>query len=46
LQGDVYFKIKTPSQNIDRCRNQIAFVKALERRMPELEERSNKLFSL
>jgi Ser/Thr protein kinase RdoA (MazF antagonist) len=46
LQGDVYFKIKSPSQNIDRCRNQIAFVQALERRMPELEERSNNIFSL
>lgn len=38
LQGDVYFKIKRPSQNIDRCRNQFAFVQAIERRMPELEE--------
>jgi Ser/Thr protein kinase RdoA (MazF antagonist) len=38
LQGDVYFKIKRPSQNIDRCRNQFAFVQALERRMPELED--------
>lgn len=38
LQGDAYFKIKRPSQNIDRCRNQFAFVQALERRMPELED--------
>lgn len=38
LQGDVYFKIKRPSQNIDRCRNQFAFVQALERRMTELED--------
>jgi hypothetical protein len=38
LQGDVYFKIKRPSQNIDRCRNQFAFVQALENRMPELED--------
>jgi Ser/Thr protein kinase RdoA (MazF antagonist) len=39
LQGDVYFKIKRPSQNIDRCRNQFAFVQAIERRMSELEDK-------
>ena len=38
LLGDRYFKIKTPSQNIDRCRNQFALVQALEARMPELED--------
>jgi hypothetical protein len=30
LQGDVYFKIKRPGHNLDRCRNQFAFVKAIE----------------
>ncbi len=38
LLGDCYFKIKTPTQNIDRCRNQFALVRALESRMPELED--------
>lgn len=43
---EMYFKIKRPSQNIDRCRNQFAFVQALERRMPELEDLvANKLAS-
>ncbi len=37
LQGDVYFKIKHPDHNLDRCRNQFAFVAALEKRLPEME---------
>ena len=37
VQGDVYFKIKRPGHNLDRCRNQFAFVAALERRMEEME---------
>jgi Ser/Thr protein kinase RdoA (MazF antagonist) len=37
LQGDVYFKIKRPSHNIDRCRNQFAYVAAQERKMDQLE---------
>jgi hypothetical protein len=37
LQGDVYFKIKHPSHNLDRCRNQFAYVAAQERKMAELE---------
>jgi Ser/Thr protein kinase RdoA (MazF antagonist) len=38
LLGDCYFKIKNPSQNLDRCRNQFALVRALESRMPMLED--------
>jgi Ser/Thr protein kinase RdoA (MazF antagonist) len=37
LQGDVYFKIKHPDHNLDRCRNQFAFVAAIEKRLPEME---------
>jgi Ser/Thr protein kinase RdoA (MazF antagonist) len=37
LQGDVYFKIKHPDHNLDRCRNQFAFVAAIERKLPEME---------
>jgi Ser/Thr protein kinase RdoA (MazF antagonist) len=37
LAGDVYFKIKRPAHNLDRCRNQFAFVAALERKMGEME---------
>lgn len=38
LQGDVYFKIARPTHNLDRCRNQFAFVKAIEEKMNEMEE--------
>lgn len=37
LQGDVYFKIKHPGHNLDRCRNQFAFVSAIEKKLPEME---------
>lgn len=37
LQGDVYFKIKRPMHNLDRCRNQLAFVAAIEKRLAKME---------
>jgi len=38
LNGDTYFKIKRPNHNLDRCRNQFAFVKAIEENMTQLED--------
>jgi hypothetical protein len=38
LDGDTYFKIKRPGHNLDRCRNQFAFVRALEANMEAMEE--------
>ena len=38
LSGDVYFKIHRPDHNIDRCRNQFAFVRAIEENMAAMEE--------
>ena len=38
LQGDVYFKIKRPGHNLDRCRNQFAFVEAIEKEMSAMEK--------
>jgi len=38
LDGDTYFKIKRPDHNLDRCRNQFAFVRSLEANMDEMEE--------
>jgi hypothetical protein len=38
LSGDVYFKIKRQRHNLDRCRNQFAFVRALERNMSAMED--------
>ena len=37
LSGDVYFQINRPSHNLDRCRNQFAFVAAIEGSMDEME---------
>ncbi len=38
LSGDTYFKIKRPGHNLDRCRNQFAFVRALEDNMEVMED--------
>ena len=38
LCGDTYFKIKRPGHNLDRCRNQFGFVRALEDNMTAMEE--------
>jgi Ser/Thr protein kinase RdoA (MazF antagonist) len=37
LLGDVYFKTKYPTHNLDRCRNQFGFVRAIEAKLPEME---------
>jgi Ser/Thr protein kinase RdoA (MazF antagonist) len=37
LNGDTYFKIKRPTHNLDRCRNQFAFVVTLEANMTAME---------
>jgi Ser/Thr protein kinase RdoA (MazF antagonist) len=37
LNGDTYFKIKRPGHNLDRCRNQFAFVRALEENRDAME---------
>ena len=38
LDGDTYFKTSRPGHNLDRCRNQFAFVAALEENMKAMEE--------
>jgi len=38
LNGDTYFKIKRPDHNLDRCRNQFAFVTALEANLDVMDE--------
>jgi len=37
LEGDVYFKTRRRGHNLDRCRNQFAFVEALEQHMAAME---------
>lgn len=38
LQGDVYFKTRHPDHNLDRCRNQFAFVTAIEAKLSQMEK--------
>lgn len=45
LNGDTYFKIKRPDHNLDRCRNQFAFVTALEKEMPAMQEIVSKVIA-
>jgi Ser/Thr protein kinase RdoA (MazF antagonist) len=37
LDGDLYFKTHRPGHNLDRCRNQFAFVRVLEQNMAAIE---------
>ena len=43
LEGDVYFKIRRPTQNIDRARNQFALVADMEKKMDEMKAIVKKL---
>lgn len=38
LEGDVYFKIKRPAHNLDRCRTQLALVRSIEEQEKEMTE--------
>jgi len=38
LQGDVYFKIRHPGHNLERCRNQFGFVAAIEAKLAAMEQ--------
>ncbi len=38
ILGDVYFKTKHPDHNLDRCRNQFAFVTAIEGKLSQMEK--------
>lgn len=38
LQGDIYFKTTHPDHNIERCRNQFAYVESIESRLSEMED--------
>lgn len=43
LNGDVYFKCKMPKHNLIRTRAQIALVKDIVKKMPELRRRLNEI---
>ncbi|MCX6971206.1 MAG: aminoglycoside phosphotransferase family protein [Verrucomicrobia bacterium] len=38
LEGDVYFKIKRPAHNLDRCRTQLALVRSIEDQEKEMTD--------
>ena len=37
LEGDVYFKVKRPGHNLDRCRNQFKLVESIEANLPAMQ---------
>ncbi len=37
LEGDVYFRIKRPGHNLDRCRTQLRLVRHIEEQQPAME---------
>jgi len=39
LEGDVYFKVKRPGHNLDRCRTQIRLVQSMEEQMSAMRKR-------
>ena len=43
LEGDVYFKVKRPGHNLDRCRTQIKLVQSMEAQMTAMEKRCAEL---
>ena len=38
LNGDTYFKIKRPEQNLDRCRSQLKLVTSIEEQMDAMQK--------
>jgi Ser/Thr protein kinase RdoA (MazF antagonist) len=43
LLGDTYFKIKYPTHNLDRARNQFALARDMEKKLPQMKEIVNSL---
>ncbi|MGA0133822.1 MAG: phosphotransferase enzyme family protein [Opitutales bacterium] len=37
LEGDVYFKVRRPEHNLERCRTQFALVRSIESQLPAME---------
>ena len=45
LRGDTYYNIFYPGQNLDRCRTQLALVKDMESKLPEIIAIHEKIYS-
>jgi hypothetical protein len=41
LEGDVYFKVKRPGHNLDRCRTQFRLVESIEAQFPAMQALSS-----
>ncbi len=44
LEGDVYFKIKRPRHNLDRCRTQFALVASIEKQASAMQSLADRIF--
>lgn len=44
LEGDVYFKIKRPEHNLNRCRTQFALVRSIEQQEPAMQALAERIF--
>jgi hypothetical protein len=42
LEGDVYFKVKRPGHNLDRCRTQFRLVERIEAQLPAMQALATK----
>lgn len=38
LEGDVYFKVKRPEHNLERCRNQLRMVESIEEQLKRMKD--------
>ena len=45
VNGDTYFKVKHPTHNLDRARNQLKLAKDIEAKLPELNELTKKMLA-
>ncbi len=45
IDGDVYYKISYPGQNLDRARTQLKLVEDMERKMPQIKRIHRKLYA-
>jgi aminoglycoside phosphotransferase (APT) family kinase protein len=45
LEGDVYFKVRHPGHNLDRCRTQFALVRSIEQQTAAMQALGDRVFA-
>ena len=45
INGDTYFKVKYPTHNLDRARNQLKLAKDIESKLPELQKLTDEILA-